>query len=192
MSDAPNQDTPAKSDSPSAPVVGEPVKTLGDIVREVAPEALEKIPDDEKALLVIKETRHIRSIRSAPLPEPSELAAYNAIIPNAADRIMKMAESQTAHRIEIEKLVIGSQKNQAFRGQLFGLFIAFSGLALATFAAINGHDWFGGTIGSGTLVSLVYVFVQTREKQTEDLSEKKQQMQQTQPNQGKKKKNRNK
>jgi hypothetical protein len=60
---------------------------------------------------------------------------------------------------------------------------------------MNGHDWFGGAIGSGTLVSLVYVFVQSREKQEEELRDKRQQMQQSQQTpqrQNPKKKNRNK
>lgn len=177
---------------PSVP--NEQPKTVVDVVREIAPEALNKIPEDKKELLaglVIEKTTHIRSVRSAPLPEPSELAVYNQIIPNGADRIMKMAEAQTAHRIEIEKTVIYSQKNQAFRGQVFGLIVGLGGLSLATFAAMNGHDWFGGAIGSGTLVSLVYVFVQSREKQEEELGEKRQQIQPGQ-NQNPKKKNRKK
>ncbi|HEY1716940.1 MAG TPA: DUF2335 domain-containing protein [Verrucomicrobiae bacterium] len=179
-------------------VPNEQPKTVVDVVREIAPEALNKIPDDKKELLaglVIEKTTHIRSVRSAPLPEPSELAAYSQIIPNGADRIMKMAEAQTAHRIQIEKTVIFSQKNQAFRGQVFGLIVGLGGLSLATYAAMNGHDWFGGAIGSGTLVSLVYVFVQSREKQEEELGDKRQQMQQSQQvpqRQNPKKKNRNK
>lgn len=178
---------------PSVP--NEQPKTVEDVVREVAPEALNQIPEDKKELLaslVIKKTTHVHSVRSGPLPEPSELAVYNQIIPNGADRIMKMAEAQTAHRIEIEKTVIFSQKNQAFRGQVFGLIVGLGGLSLATFAAMNGHDWFGGAIGSGTLVSLVYVFVQSREKQEEELGEKRQQMQQVPQRQNPKKKNRNK
>jgi uncharacterized membrane protein len=154
MSENPN---PEPAVSPSS-VPNEQPKTVVDVVREVAPEALNKISEEKKELLaslVIEKTTHIRSVRSAPLPEPSELAAYNQIIPNGADRIMKMAEAQTAHRIEIEKTVIYSQKNQAFRGQVFGLIVGLGGLSLATFAAMNGHDWFGGVIGSGTLVSLV-------------------------------------
>lgn len=192
MSDVPNSTPPLTPVSLPATIQTEPPKTVADLVSQVAPEALGKIPEEDKALLVYKETRHIRSVRSAPLPEPSELAAYNAIIPNAAYRIMRMAEAQSSHRIEIEKTVIGGQKNQAFRGQLFGLFVGLGGLALATYAAVNGHDWFGGTIGSGTLVSLVYAFVQSKEKRSEDLDEKKQQLQIPQAPQGKKKKHRNK
>ena len=196
MSENSNPEPAVSTSLPVAP--DEQPKTVVDVVREVAPEALNKIPKDKKEILaglVIEKTTHIRSVRSAPLPEPSELAVYNQIIPNGADRIMKMAEAQTAHRIEIEKTVIYSQKNQAFRGQVFGLIVGLGGLSLATFAAMNGHDWFGGAVGSGTLVSLVYVFVQSREKQEADLGDKRQQMQQGQPMQQRlnpKKKNRNK
>ncbi len=192
MSDEPNPAPPLAPVSLPVAAPAEPPKTVADIVREVAPEALGKIPDEDKALLVIKETRHIRSVRSAPLPEPSELAAYNAIIPNAADRIMRMAEAQSAHRIEIEKIVIGGQKNQAFRGQLFGLLIGMAGIVASTYAAIHGQPVFAGVLGGGTLVSLVYAFVQSKEKQGEDLDEKRQQLQLPPAPQSKKKKNRNK
>jgi uncharacterized membrane protein len=122
MSDDSNPEPAASLQS----VPNEQPKTVVDVVREIAPEALNKIPEDKKELLaglVIEKTTHIRSVRSAPLPEPSELAVYNQIIPNGADRIMKMAEAQTVHRIEIEKTVIFSQKNQAFRGQVLGLLL---------------------------------------------------------------------
>ncbi len=35
---------------------------------------------------------------SGPLPHPQILAQYNQAVPNAADRIIKMAESQSNHR----------------------------------------------------------------------------------------------
>ena len=90
--------------------------------------------------------------------------------------MMKQVEAQTNHRIEIEKIVITGQKNQAFRGQFFGLIIALSGIALGTYAAMNGHDGFGGVLVGGTLVSLVYVFVVGKEKTSDDLSAKRDQM----------------
>src|ERR1044071_9404016 len=116
-------------------------------------------------------------MRSAPLPDPSELAAYNQIIPNGADRILKMAEDQSAHRIAIERIVVTSQQNQAFCGQLFGLIIGLSGLGLATYAAISGQPWFGSVIGGATLATLVSAFLYTRHTQKRDLSQKQEQMQ---------------
>src|ERR1022692_4735560 len=90
-----------------------------EILKGISPEDLKQIPPDileklieSKPILVREERTHTEFSlsRSAPLPLPSELAAYNEIIPQGADRIMKMAEAQTTHRIEIEKSVVSSQQ----------------------------------------------------------------------------------
>ena len=132
-------------------------------------------------------------MRSGPLPEPGELDAYNRIIPDGADRILRMAEAQSAHRIEIEKVVITSQQRQSFCGQLFGLLMGLTGLSLATYAAVTGQPWFGATIGGATLVSLVSAFLFTQTSQKKELQQKHEQMRPVEQvlNQNKKKKNRN-
>jgi uncharacterized membrane protein len=43
---------------------------------------------------------------SGPLPPPEALERYNQVLPGAAERIISMAESQHAHRQELEKKVI--------------------------------------------------------------------------------------
>ena len=43
-----------------------------------------------------------------PIPPPSVLEAYEKILPGAAERILKMAENQSTHRQEIEKIVVRS------------------------------------------------------------------------------------
>jgi len=162
--------------TPPAPSVPDKqqVETLAEILKEKAPEVLDAIPIDKRAALarVIIE-KHEFSMRASSLPDPQELAAYNQIIPNGADRILKMAENQSAHRIEIEKIVVSSQQKQGFYGQLFGLIIGLAGLGLATFAAINGQPWFGSIIGGATLVSLVSAFLYSRHAQKRELAQKK-------------------
>jgi len=120
-------------------------------------------------------------MRSAPLPDPKELEAYNQIIPNGADRILKMAEAQAAHRRNIEGIVVRSHQRQGFCGQLFGFIIGMAGLGFATYAAIEGQPWFGAAIGGTTLVSLVSVFVYSQNIQKRELEQKKPQIQPPQP-----------
>src|SRR5258706_5594217 len=135
-------------------------KTLEQIIQEKAPEVLEGIPGNKRQVLAqVKIESHRISMRSSPLPDPAELAAYNQVIPNGADRILEMAGEQSAHRLSIGGIVIKSQQKQAFCGQLFGLIIGLSGLGMATYAAISGQPWFGATIGGATLVSLVSSFL---------------------------------
>jgi uncharacterized membrane protein len=171
------------------------VETLAEVIKEKAPEVLDAIPADKRAALSrVTIEKHEFSMRASPLPDPEELAAYNQIIPNGADRILKMAENQSAHRIAIEKIAVSSQQRQGFCGQLFGLIIGLAGLGFATYAAVNGQPWFGSIIGGATLVSLVSAFLYSRQAQKRELSEKKPQVQSPQlpPPQNRKKKDRNK
>jgi len=151
-------------------------KTLEQVLRERLPEVFSSVPTQDRpklAQVIMREEVSVRSIRTGPLPDPAELAAYNSIIPNGADRIMKMAEAQSAHRIDIEKIVVNSQQNQAHRGQIFGLIIGLSGLSLATYSAVSGQPWFGGIIGGATLVSLVSAFLVAKQKEKQGLTEKR-------------------
>ncbi len=76
-----------------------------------SPELVEQILSDEYVQIMIA-----RRFHSGPLPPPSDLAQYNDIISNGADRIMAMAEKEQAVRHET------IQQDQTFnrRGQLYG------------------------------------------------------------------------
>ena len=60
---------------------------------------------------------------SGPLPPPGLLAQYNDVIPNGAERLMVMAEKQSAHRESLEaKVVAGNVASQA-RGSHYAFII---------------------------------------------------------------------
>jgi uncharacterized membrane protein len=132
-------------------------------------EILNSLPEEkrEKAFAIICSEYH-----QGPIPSPAAIERYNAIIPNGADRIMKMAEEQSAHRKEIEKTVITSQQKQSERGQIFGLIIGLLGIIIGAFLIYCGHDWAGGIIGGTTVVSLVSVFVIGKQFQQRSLKPK--------------------
>jgi uncharacterized membrane protein len=66
----------------------------------------EQTPGEVYALLA-------QSVFSGPLPPPEMLARYNEALPDGADRIVKMAENQSAHRRRMES-----------RGQIFAFTLA--------------------------------------------------------------------
>ena len=116
---------PVPQPSPD-PAQGENSKTLEQIIREHAPGVLDSIPPKNRkklsqVLAVYQEQVSVRSVRSGPLPAPEDLAAYNQIIPQGADRIMRMAEQQSAHRMSLETKVVNSQQKQAFCGMVLNL-----------------------------------------------------------------------
>ncbi len=105
---------------------------------------------------------------SGPLPDAETIIQYNSVIPEGADRIMRMAEKQQEHRMNIENLVISSQSKQSNLGQWFGLIIGLVGICCGTFLAYSGETTVGGIIAGGTVVSLVSVFVIGKKLQKSD------------------------
>ncbi len=105
---------------------------------------------------------------SGPLPPPEILGAYNEILQNGAERIMKMAEHQSGHRIELEKHAIKEELKQSGRGQVFGFILAIIGMAIAFGLAFLGHDTVAGIFGTTTIVGLVTIFVIGKKRQSKD------------------------
>jgi uncharacterized membrane protein len=59
---------------------------------------------------------------SGPLPPPQLLKGYNDAFPGCAERVVAMAERQSAHRQQLEKAVVESNCNA--RGQWFAFILA--------------------------------------------------------------------
>ena len=111
-------------------------------------------PGDKIGFIMCKQEVH-----EGPLPSPRDLEKYNQIIPNGAERIMKMAEKQSAHRIEMEKVAINGEVKQSGRGQNYGFTLAIILILIATLLALTGHEAVACIIGGTTIVSLCTVFV---------------------------------
>jgi len=107
---------------------------------------------------------------SGPIPPPDILQKYDQILPGLAERIMKQAESQTAHRIEIEKRVINSDIINSRLGLIFGFILGIVGITGGIYLTSLGMAQSGLFISGGSLVSLISVFIygsRTRRKERE-------------------------
>lgn len=134
-------------------------------------EIIQYIPDEKKdEVLRIITARSIQtaSTFSGPLPPPSILGDYNSIIPNGAERIMKMAENQSSHRIDLEKHAIKEELRQSKNGQIFGFILAILGMLIAFGLASLGHDTVAGIFGTTTIIGLVTIFVIGKRKQDKE------------------------
>jgi uncharacterized membrane protein len=87
------------------------------------------------------------------------LEKYNQIVPGAAERIIAMAEKQTAHRMELEKHAVAEQLRQSARGQLFALIIGVTGIIGAVIVGLIGNAWVAGTIATASLGTLAVSFI---------------------------------
>jgi len=113
------------------------------------------------------------SMWQGPLPPPQQLERFNEIVPGAADRLIRMAEKQQDHRIETEKLVIKSQLTQSGRGQIFGLVIGLSGMALAAFLGYLDMAGPAAAVGAATVTGLAIAFIHGKAQERGSRKEKK-------------------
>jgi len=102
---------------------------------------------------------------SGPLPSADELIKYNLANPDAADRIIKMAELQQQHRFGLEINVINKQLKESQRGQLFGFILGLIGLLGSIYSINTGNEISGSILGGGSLTMLVSLFVLGKKEQ---------------------------
>ena len=96
---------------------------------------------------------------AGPLPHPEILRQYDQIVENGAERIIKMAENQSAHRQALEKWAIKGGTILSFAGAFAATIISL-GLFYFSYLLITGGFAVSGTVLSGVnLVALVYTFI---------------------------------
>lgn len=102
-----------------------------------------------------------------PIPDPEVLAQYDRIVPGAADRILKMAEEQSAHRRDMEKQLVTSNTQNEKRGMYFAfvitiVFVLLSGFLIYHDKVIAGYL----TLGS-VIVGHAYNYISAKRSETE-------------------------
>ena len=93
------------------------------------------------------------------MPPPEVLVQYNQTVPDAAERIITMAESQSRHRQELESKVIESDIKNSRLGLHYGLIIGLAAVIGGTICITSGYEVGGSIIGGTGLTGLVGVFV---------------------------------
>lgn len=119
-------------------------------------------------ILLARSTSH-----TGPIPSPEAFERYGQTLGNAPDRILRMAEKQSDHRIEVERQAIRRQLNQSGAGQILAALLAICCIGAATWLSLHDHDTVAGIIGGTTVVGLVTVFVYGKKSQQKDLKQKK-------------------
>jgi uncharacterized membrane protein len=98
-----------------------------------------------------------------PLPDPVDFSEYEKICPGAADRIIKMAENQSAHRQKIEQSIVSIQNRNSLIGIIFAFIIGMTVISGGIYIVINGQTTgkvIAGTLFSGAgLAGLVGAFI---------------------------------
>lgn len=141
---------------------------------EVNPEEvhqiIEKLPD-ERARKVMRAVMFER-MYSGPIPPPEFLIGYKSVLPDAPERILKMAELEQQHRHVIDTKLADSHIKQNGQGQILGFVLAALFGIFSLILALKGHDWLAGIFGTTTIIGLAIIFVlHESPKKTEESDE---------------------
>lgn len=117
------------------------------------------------------------SYRSGPLPTPEEMVKYNEAIPDAANRILIMAEKEQSFRHQSENRIIDKVLKSNSRGQILAFIIAIGYGNWSMVIIYLGNTITGSVFSGATLITLVSLFIKgsnlinAEQMQKQDLSE---------------------
>lgn len=103
---------------------------------------------------------------SGPLPHPNDLIRYNEAVPNAAERIIAMAEKEMEHRHKEESKLLES------RVRLTYLSVTLSFISVLVLSALVGYALHIGASGTaiglaiGAIGSVAGIFIYAKANQT--------------------------
>lgn len=110
---------------------------------------------------------------SGPLPPPNILEKYNMVIPGSAERILMMAENQSASRQVLERIVVTSNARRETLGQICGLIVALAAITGGVVLALNDKSVAGLTAILTPLAGLVIAFIYGKRSQKAEVEQKR-------------------
>jgi len=98
-------------------------------------------------------------MHAGPLPSPETLSGYENVLPGAAERIFKMAETQANHRREMENLFMKAMSRDSLLGILFAFVLGLSTIGGGIWIATSGNTGAGIFLSSIGLTGLAGAFI---------------------------------
>ena len=111
---------------------------------------LNELPKEQRIML-LQQTDQYRGT----LPPPEMLKEFDVIIPDGAERIMKMAETEAKERQENNKLLLKYNS----LGLWFAFIVAISVFVMAFILALNKNNVGAGILAGTVLTGVVIAFI---------------------------------
>lgn len=99
---------------------------------------------------------------SGPLPPPEDLEKYNKAVPNAAERIIQMAEKEQENRHSLQQTELQYRMKLEMRGQILGFVLALLFTGATVLFAYLGHLKLALTFGAPLIIGICSIFVLRR------------------------------
>jgi uncharacterized membrane protein len=131
-----------------------------------------RIPTPQPPRDVVTMQRTVSASFSGPIPPPALLERYNEIIPNGAERILAMAEKQSAHREYLEKRVVDGNVANQTRGSYFAFILCFTAILGGVWLIAHGQSTEGLVAIITSIGSLAGLFIYNKKQQKKERDEK--------------------
>jgi len=99
------------------------------------------------------------------------MEGYNNIVPNAAERIITVFESEVKHRHELERAQVDDEKQERVRthrlvllGQVMGFILAIAFIASGTFLIFNNKQVSGTIVSTTAMIGIIAAFLNAHKK----------------------------
>lgn len=99
------------------------------------------------------------------------MAGYNDIVPNAAERIIIVFESEVKHRHELERAQVDDEKLDRVRthrlvllGQVMGFILAVAFISSGTFLIFNNKQVSGTIVSTTAMIGIIAAFLNAHKK----------------------------
>ena len=137
-------------------------------------EFIEKQPTDVREEVTDKLiAQRVESMSySGPIPHPRLLKEFDDSILNGADRIMKMAEQQSKHRMDLETRVVKANNRDSFLGVIFAGVVAIIIVIGSMLLIYSDKNIQGLGILLASAVAYIGVFLKSKSRDDKDLEDK--------------------
>ncbi len=135
--------------------------------------AEDELENQEKVEQVV--ARVIENRFSGPIPPPNVIAGYESIVPGAAERIIKMAEIQSAHRQEMESIIIRAESRDSLLGVLFAFGMGIGCIVACIVMVITVQESAsvicGSLLGATGIASIITSFLKNTRRRNDENEE---------------------
>lgn len=109
---------------------------------------------------------------SGPIPHPDLLRQYEEIAEGSANRILKMAEEQGAHRRHLERTHLQQAGQRANLGLWLGFVVSIVAIVAGTVIILAGHEAWGFSLILGDILLLAAAFITGKVSQSRERTRK--------------------
>ena len=120
----------------------------------------------QKAQQIVQIMKVTQESFSGPLPHPEILKGYQQLIPDAPERILRMAEKEQSHRQSAENEMLAQNRRNIEgsisanrRSQILAACAIFALLIAGVFLTRAGYATVGGIIFSTTIIGMASIFI---------------------------------